>query len=627
MKELSPRYQQYLDRMATAVDSRLGMSGALSWAKRNTYIKDKKFSLKHHEAQEAWFMGGDQMEPHPRVTIIKPSQIGATEATIRMTVAFAACMRGTNILYVMPTGKMAEKNSTVRIKPIIESSPALNYGRNSTQSTWLRQVGTSFVHIGGTQDSTGGAISTPAEAVILDEYDFMNMKIAGQYESRIRHATEFDIPGTEQTERGILYRFSTPTLPGYGVDGLMQSSNAMRYMVKCGRCGTRQAPNFMEDVVIPGFDFPMSEFRGDHVGDDRYDIQGAYLKCQHCGKKLHEELLDVDTREWVAQRPDVLDHRGFETKPFDFYHYNKIPGLLTQAKGGFSHGDWVNFALGEAYEDGNQAFSLKPLDDGTAYQSEWIPPNEANRLQGCSIGCDVGNTSDLVVGRVKLDSDGVPEQITIHYWERFNTKNMTVNGGSFEPEFSEKYPVPELFDRVSHLQRAYHARGVVIDQLPDQTAALKVSNASWGMQAQYISGGGRTADLIMTDKDEHVARVFRTKMFNHLLYLWSNGRIVLPKGMPESMKKDLRKNMANVKKVVTRLDDTNGEPEERWIKVETGAPDHFMHAMLYMVTAAIWSGGSDSFVMPPRVSTFTQKSGRRDDMDIFGRNDGARIPL
>jgi len=616
MSSLSSRYQQYLDRMATAVDSRLGLSGALSWATRNTFIRDRKFSLKGHEAQAAWFMGGDQMEPHPRVSIIKPSQIGATEATIRMAIAFAACMKGANILYVMPTGKMAEKNSTVRIKPIIESCPALNYGRGTTQTTLLRQVGSSFVHLGGTQDSTGGAISTPAEAVILDEYDFMNMKVAGQYESRIRHATEFNIPGTDDTKRGVLYRFSTPTLPGYGVDGLLQNSNAMRYMVKCGRCGTRQAPNFFEDVVIPGFDSPVSDFRGDHVNDPKVDISSAYLKCQKCGKKLHEELLSTD-REWVAQRPDVLDHRGFETKPYDFYEYNNIPNLLAQAKGGFSHGDWVNFSLGEAYEDGDQAFSLKTIDDRSIFSSERI----------CAIGCDVGTTSDIVVGRVKIGASGMPEEVTVHEWERFSPTYKTVDGRPMSGDFAVDFPEPELFDRLTYIQKKYNARSLVIDQLPDQTAALKVSAASWGMQAQYVRGGQGTADLLSLNSDERVVKVYRTKMLNHLLYLWGAGKIILPKGWSEEKVGDLRRNVANIKKVVTRLEDNNGQPEEQWIKVSTSEPDHFIHALLYMVVGSVSKGASSGFTMPPNISSFRPRGLNRRGTDDFGRGDGARILL
>jgi len=626
MSTLSSRYQQYLDRMATAIDSRLGLAGALAWATRNTFIKDKKFSLKGHEAQEAWFMGGDKMEPHPRVSIIKPSQIGATEATIRMAVAFAACMKGANILYVMPTGKMAEKNSTVRIKPIIDSCPALNYGRGTTQTTLLRQVGSSFVHLGGTQDSTGGAISTPAEAVILDEYDFMNMKIAGQYESRIGHATKFDIPGSEDSRRGVLYRFSTPTLPGYGVDGLLQNSNAMRYMVKCNRCGTRQAPNFFDDVVIPGFDLPVAEFRGDHVDDPKYDILNAYLKCQHCGKKLHEELLSTD-REWVAQRPNVLDHRGFEAKPYDFYEYNNIPSLLSKAKGGFSHGDWVNFALGEAYEDGDQAFSLKCIDDKSVFSAERIYVHEGDRLQGCAIGCDVGLTSDLVVGRVKMGSSGMPEEVTIHEWERFSPTYKTIDGDPMSGDFASSYPEPELFDRLSYAQKKYNARSVVIDQLPDQTAAMKVSAASWGLQAQYVSGGHGTADLLSMSSDDRVAKIYRTKMFNHLLYLWGAGKIHLPKGWSESKIADLRKNVANVKKVITRLEDNNGQPEEQWIKVSSGDPDHFMHAMLYMVVGAIAKGASDGFIMPPNVASFRPRGMNKSRGTGVGGWDGTRIEL
>jgi len=626
MRSLSPRYQQYLDRMGTAVDSRLGLAGALSWATRNTYIKDKKFSLKGHEAQAAWFMGGDQMEPHPKVSIIKPSQIGATEATIRMAVAFAACMKGANILYVMPTGKMAEKNSTVRIKPIIDSCPALNYGRGTTQTTLLRQVGSSFVHLGGTQDSTGGAISTPAEAVILDEYDFMNMKIAGQYESRIRHATEFNIPGTEDTMRGVLYRFSTPTLPGYGVDGLLQSSNGMRYMVKCGRCGTRQAPNFFDDVVIPGFDRPLSEFRGHYVGTPGVDISSAYLKCQKCGKKLHEELLAKD-REWVAQRPGVLDHRGFETKPYDFYEFNDIPKILSQAKGGFSHGDWVNFVLGEAYEDGDQAFSLKGIDDKSIFTTERVAVENGERLQGCAVGCDVGATSDIVIGRVKVASSGMPEEVTVHEWERFSPVHKTIDDVTLTGKFAEAFPEPELFDRLAYVQKKYNARSLVIDQLPDQTAALKVSAATWGLQAQYVSGGFGTADLLAVDNDDRVAKVYRTKMLNHLLYLWQSGKIRLPKGWNEKKIADLRRNMANVKKVVTRLEDNNGQPEEQWIKVASNEPDHFVHALLYMVVGAVAKGASSGVYMPPAMSTFRPKGPSLGAGSRFGRDDGARIKL
>ena len=623
--ELSSRYQQYLDRMASAVDRRKGLAGALNWTLRNTMLQDRKFNLKHHEAQQAWFMGGDVMDPHPLTTIIKPSQIGATEATIRMTVAFAAVMKGINVLYVMPTGKMAEKNSTVRIKPIIETCEALNYGRGTTQTTLLRQVGTSFVHIGGTQDATGGAISTPAEAVILDEYDFMNMEVAGKYMSRIRHATEFDIPESDQKMRGILYRFSTPTIPGYGVDGLIQQSNAMRYMVKCGRCGTRQAPNFFDDVVIPGFDDDIRDFRAEHVSNPSYKITEAYLKCQHCGKKLHEELLATD-REWVAQRPSIKDHRGFETKPYDFYHYNPVPNLLDQIKNSYTYADWVNFSLGEAYEDGDQSFSTKGIADGSQLKGQYVPPDRAGNLYGPSIGCDVGNTSDIVVSSVDLDINKMPTRVHVHYWERYNTKGNLANK-SDAGDYTEG-KVPELYDRVRWLKEQYRASGVVIDSLPDQTAALKVANEKWGAQSQYVDTaqtGGTTGFMTLAD-DDRVAKINRTRLFNHLLYLWNSGNVILPAGMPKWQVDELKTNVRNLKKVVSRVHTDTGEPQEMWIKVDSKKPDHFMHSLLYSVAAGILHGGNAGIIMAPMPKAVAvggrhaKKPGlSREDLWVVGR--------
>lgn len=581
MTVLRAKYQAILDRLDTALDARSGLTGSLRWVTTNTMLQDRKYNLNKHEAQIPWFMGGGVMEPHPRVAIKKPSQIGATETVIRLGVGMAAVMKGINIIYAMPTGKMAEKNSVVRIKPIIETSEALNYGKGTTQTTLLRQVGSSFIHLGGTQDSTGGAISTPAEAVILDEYDFMDMRVAGQYASRIRHATEYPIPGTDRSERGILYKFSTPTLPGYGIDLEVQNSDGMRYMVKCGRCNHRQAPDFFNDVVIPGWDDEIRKLRKEDLSDKILTSE-AYLKCQKCGKALHEELLDKD-REWVAMRPSFKDQRGFDTKPFDFYHFNTIPSLVNQIKE-YHYADWVNFSIGEAYEDANQSFSTAMLDQ--IMNAPFVPPERADTLPRgmCSIGVDVGKTSDIVVGKVELDKDLLPTDISVYYWERYRPADVLKEDN-------------ELHSRVKKVREIYGARKAVIDHLPDQTAALKVSSESWGLQGFYPKTSTKVTTAMVSETEQNLTLgIQRTKLLNHILDLWNRGRVHLPRN--QHYREGFIENFGNVKKIRS-AENGDGTMSEQWVKVNEKLPDHFIHALVYMVSAAIASGSAAGYAPLP----------------------------
>lgn len=582
--ELPARYQAFLDRFDTAIDSRNGLANSLKWVLKNTKLQGRRYSLKHHDAQNAWFMGGDQLPPHPRVDIIKPSQIGATETEARMTMGMAASMKGVHVIFAMPTMSMAEKFSNTRIKPIIDDCAALNYGRGSTQTTKVRQIGSSFLHMGGTYDSTGGAISTPAQAVILDEYDFMNMEVAGQYMSRLSHAIEFHIPNSDEYVNGILYRSSTPTLPGYGIDAAIQQGNRMRYMVQCSHCKTRQAPEFFDDVVIPGFDDDLRNFRSEHLDNPRIIISKAYLKCQHCGYDLSNDLLNPD-REWVARNSEVLNRRGFETKPFDFYHYNTIPKLLRRLEDVYSYGDWVNFSLGEAYEDANQSFAIAPLEDGTGTQAPYIPPERASTApHGLFMGVDVGKTCDITIGQVLLDREGLPTDVRLIYWERYNADLNRTKGDE----------QAEIFNRVQELKKLYRTQGELGDHLPDQTFAMKLSATRTGLQGFYQEKSNmRSTDMIKETEEGKVLAIDRTRMFNHLLSLWQTKRLQVynhPLQIAE-----MKTNFRNVKKAVRRLDTTGGqtgEPEEYWVKVNVKLPDHLMHSLVYMTAAGMASGGS-----------------------------------
>ena len=543
---LSKRLEGFLDRVTASADKSTAMSQLSGWMTRNLRLAGRPYTFKDHEMQEA--IASDQ---HPNKCVKKCSQIGLTELSLRLTAAIAAVTRS-RIIYVFPSAKFSEKVSTDRFFPIITESPLLKAMQHpEAKGAAMRKLGNSTVYFQGASGTTQ-AISIPATHLMIDEEDFCDPVILGQFNARLRHAPEDEATGM----RGVRQRFSTPTIPGYGVSRRYETSDQKTYQVKCSKCNTWQSPDYFHDFVVPGYDDELQMFEKEDLPNPRYRVLEAYVKCQGCGADLWKDLMDPSRRQWVAKYPDRIMISGYAVSPIDVPAYNKVPAIIQQLED-YTIQDHRNFVLGKEHEDKHNSFLMSVFENRT--DAFLVNPDEALHmdLTGIRIGIDIGKISHLVVGRRMSQSNKVMHVIY--------AVQLSITNGL-------------LWKQIKTIIDAFRPDTVVLDAGPDfTTPSALVEECRYGQifGCEYhrnISGAYTHLD---PRPEEGIVKAGRSGTLSELMKRHNDSNFHYPRGSEEV---DVIKLHLGATKKLSKP----GEMGDVITFPKPQDPDHYAHAMNYL---------------------------------------------
>lgn len=480
------------------------------------------------------------------VEVKKCAQVGLSVAEVRFGLTFCAVNDYMKAAYVLPTSKFAIEFCTTRIDPAIDSSDYVSsIMSKEVDNSSAKQIGTCFLLMRGTS-GTGAAISQDLDLIITDEKDFCNQDVLGSFASRLQHS---ELKWTRD--------FSTPTVPDYGISkGYDESSQAVR-MVKHSRCGQWVEIRPWDDIVIPGFDAKIIEFRKkdwNHPG-----IKSAYLQCPHCHNAIGtRNLNDPDARQWVHRFPSV-DKKGYHVRPWDVPAYNPIEEVLSSIKRYKLHSDWVNFRLGEDYADAESSFVVSAMRQ--VPHSGWTLQAVTNAgVVNVFIGSDLGKMAHTLIGvaterGLRVVSAGRPQV------------------DALEDKSLGKYIV-DLFRKL---------RGVrtVMDAMPNYETALYVTASLPEKQAYgaYFGGQSKSSLDIYEFKDNKgTVHIDRDASFDDVSRAFNSGLIEFG-AIPEEELKIIKKHLSAMKKIKQYT--AKGEVMT-WIS--TGE-DHYALALNYLYCA------------------------------------------
>lgn len=529
--DILPEFQDFYTRVADRVNSGSILADLPNWIVKNTRLKGKAWSFKDHEFQIA--IARDQS---PRKAIKKCSQVGLTELQIRLALAYLKVSNGRSLGYIMPYKQDAENISKSRIDPVIESSPALNMSMEAgSNSSSYKKIGSSHLYIRGAEKVTQG-ISTPLDRLIIDERDFCRDRVLGVYSSRMRHA---DDPMKDV--------FSTPTISNYGICAEYDMSDKKRYLCKCLHCGFRQAPNFYNQVVIPGFNKHFLDLEKEDFILEKYDFAKSYIRCEKCGKELDSSLRLADHREWVAERPGRVIS-GYAVKPFDLYRYNDTPKIILQYPDYPIQQDYCNFVLGEELDTNENKINDKIVSG--LFVGELM-----HEARDTVVGIDVGKNVHIFVG---IKSVGRPRIIAI-FKLRFSDGNM--------------------FKQVCEIIDVFGAIKIVIDSGPDISLPADLQEkygADRVHPCTYIKGKKGALEFYELDKEKGTVNAARTRGFDHMVKAVNSGKYEFPR-CDDDLKKEVREHFQQIARKVEY--DDEGEKVFKWVKLTE--MDHFFHALFY----------------------------------------------
>ena len=557
----------FYEKITNKLLSKNMFEGIPEWMCANLRLKGRPWSFKDHEYQVE-IIGSNAND----LCVIKSSQVGMTESTLRMFLAFLAMQEESTAIFVLPHNNMIPKFSRARVDTMLKTSPKLRSMMGSgVNSAYLKMIGSSALYLTGAS-TDASAISIPANVLGMDEFDFGDQEVLSKFESRLTH----------NKDGGYRRRFSTPTVSGYGISEQFDLSTQARYFCKCEHCEHWVAPDILKDMIIPGFDKEFLIFRKEDLINPNYDIKGSYIQCPRCKKNLHNSLRDPKRRTWIHAYPE-RDKKGYAVKPFDVAEYNLAPKIITGLSQYKKHDDYVNFALGETVASAQNQILLEVVRSSTFLIGE-------GSLDGCIMGVDVGRTLNVTIGK------RINGQYVI---KKFCTIDAKAEDASIK--------LKELFDEYSCLL-------IVIDIGPDFTLCKQMSALLPGLVyfCQYISQSKKQKDFFKLEANSEIpecVNVLRTECIDMVVKEINGANFVFPRCEEMDL---VEKHFQGMKRISGDTSKETGEEgSSRWIKIGKGE-DHYFHSTIYMYLGIAILGADDvgyASIAPMGISSVALSTG------------------
>ena len=530
------------DRLRMRLNRDEGMSSLDQVVLDYGFVEGQPFTFKDHEYQVEIIKDTRQ-----RIAVRKCSQVGLSELMVQKTLAMLVAMRHTRIIFTLPTKDFAVAFSKDRFDGAIANSDHYSdLVRAGDNSASQKKIGDSILYVGGTYGAKA-AISIPAEVIISDEVDFSNPTVLGKLNSRIRHAKTVD----ERGNRGYRYRFSTPTVDGYGVDIDFQAGDQRYYLCKCEHCEHWVLPEYTKHFVIPGYDGEIINFRKEQLEDRRFDTEATWIRCDHCGKNLWGSLLNPARRQWVAKHDQVWDH-SYQVSPWDVPVYNEPQAIIKQLADYPLFSDYFNFVIGLPFSDLENTFNTqRGHKDIHCTLENWVLGRiiESGLVVG---GMDVGKTIHLCaqvrVGRawhviwmekIKNTADNPAYQVILDRYDDLGLSKLCIDAG---PDISLVNMLVVARDNIIAVEYVNNVAGILPYKVKDD--------------GRYLS-----AD--------------RTKTLSLLLENHNYNRMFYPR--EDKQKEELYQHLSTTKKIADKNSD--GTISHRFIKTDKN--DHWVHSLNY----------------------------------------------
>lgn len=508
------------------------------WILDNSFVNENQKPIEFYNHR---YMVNPYADNSPRQVIMKSAQVGWSILAILRSIHLARYQK-MNVIYVLPTRKVVDDFVVPKVDPMVERNPEILKMLGKTDSKQLKQIGDRFVYFRGAFSRREG-ISISADLVIADEYDISDQQVLKVYESRLN-----------ASDWGWYWKFSNPTIPGFGVHEMYQESDQMEWLVTCELCGHESRLELDPDV----------------------SAQTHYInrikQVFACGK-CQKEITDAARRNgrWVAQ--SISDVRGYHLSQM-IVPYVSASKILQQEKD-MSVDVFHNFVLGQAYQESE--FML----DAESLRKTCV--NEQPQKDEVFIGCDSGKTKHFVIG----NKYGVFAYGKTNDWATI--ENLIVK---------------------------YNAT-TVIDALPDFTIPEALARKYAGqVYVHYYKHDTTQLDPIVQKerKDFGVVQSDRTKIFDLTAQEIVNKKIKFYMSY-DKLRGDgqgLVYHASNVYRVVET--DRKGIERGRWHKKD-GKPDHWAHALIYWRVAT--ELGAEGGIIQPLMPSKTPKTfGVREDNTV-----------
>lgn len=437
---------------------------------------------------EEWY--SDDFAYCRRGTIAKATQIGATEAMIRWAL-FWCDTRADTCLYVLPAATQRNAFSDERVRGMIRGSEYLRgrVPRDFVDNKALRQIGFGgFLHLRGSQREAD-LETTPADEVVLDEYDLLVQRHIPAAEKRL----------SSPTSRDLLRRIGWPTYTEVGIHGHYLRGDRRNWLVKCPK----------------GHELPLHFFQQEDGTHHWLDPEAVHMRCGKCGAEVSRRA--ISDGRWVAERPDAEEisyQAGRLVVPSANYEDIIRESKLTRP---YEQETFWRKTLGLPFDTAEGRLSLEAIQAAVSaggnyfFSQAWDAPYEGSNL--VTAGVDVASVRALNVRVSEHLGDGTRRALFIG----------TVDS----------------FDDLYTLLVAKRVACACIDHQPEGRYARGLAAKLPGIVFTHSWGDGQTQAIRLDEQARHVS-THRTTIVDALLDSIRQRENLLPVNRPQEYDSHLR---------------------------------------------------------------------------------------
>lgn len=352
-------------------------------------------------------------DTHPEIVVIKPTQIGMTTVMTTKVLWFVSynVSRG---MITLPRRDDVTDYVGATLDPMIESSEFLNTKLGKPDTVRGKRLGDSFIHI---MEASVTPRMLPVDILANDEVDMSDPDNLEQFVARL-DASEYEYH----------YRFSTPTVSGYGIDAEYERSDQREWVVRCNRCNHDQILDWEINL---------------HNGED-----GIYYVCSKCKEMLSVEA--ITNGSWVAQN-EKSDIHGYHVSHM-MLPITRPPEKLYEESLVMDRKTFYNLRLGRPWRPVGGSMPPTLFKDNSFWhghtKEEWRKDKNAKYF----LGADQGNDAHVVVGKL-------------------------VEGQTLEIIFAEHITPKssgDQFERIGAIMRMFDISYGIIDANPNRVSAYKM---------------------------------------------------------------------------------------------------------------------------------------------------------
>lgn len=434
----------------------------------------KKYTVKHRPWQQQIMD-----DCHPDKVVEKSRQLGLSETAISEFIWFLDVHDNTKAMYTFPRSSQMNDFSTSRIKPLFQDSPYLSTLLDKTvDNIALKKLRSSYLLM---KSAFGSALGEGSDLDLLgfDEYDRMSDGVELAFQESLR-----------ASKYGWLRRWSTPTIPGRGVNLLFQKSDKQRYLWTCEHCGHIQYLDFEENMI---------QVKANGVNKVTQEIEpGTFIiGCSKCKKELNR----WGTGNWLAMSPQIKDIRGYHISQMDFVHITADSIMKRQ----FTYPSrqlFYNYVVGEPYASEGMSITDQDFRDSATMKDAVYSRNSNYQRIVCGIDWGASNWAVIL---------GLTPQGEIHLLDLYY--------------FDDNPMVPlEPVNKLAAVLQAYQPDLIVADAGygADRNAFLHTRfpkamwSCTWGTSKnagsvnKFINSWSEATRVVNTDKTVTMQKMFHT---------------------------------------------------------------------------------------------------------------------